>query len=180
MHYLEKFTFCPACGSGRFAANDFKSKRCADCGFTYFFNPAAAVVAIIVNEKDEMLVCRRACEPAKDTLDLVGGFADPNGETLEEAMVREISEETGMAVSTDSLKYLFSQPNTYLFSGLTVNTLDAFFLVRVDSRVSVAANDDVAECWWAAPEDVRPEEFGLESIRNGVVKWLAQRQHHLR
>ena len=172
MHYLDKFTFCPACGSSQFAANDFKSKRCADCGFTYFFNPAAAVVAIIINEKGEMLVCRRACEPAKDTFDLIGGFADPNGETLEEAMVREISEETGLEVSTDSLKYLFSQPNTYLFSGLTINTLDAFFLVRVSSESKITAHDDVAECWWVSPEDVRPEEFGLDSIRNGVIKWL--------
>lgn len=172
MHYLEKFKYCPACGSARFVKNDFKSKHCEECGFTYFFNPAAAVVSVIVNEKGEMLVCRRACEPAKGTLDLVGGFADPNGETSEEAMVREINEETGLEVSTNQLEYLFSQPNTYLFSGLTVNTLDAFFLVRVSSRAKITPHDDVAECWWVKPEDIRPEEFGLDSIRNGVIRWL--------
>lgn len=51
MHYLDKFKYCPVCGSSRFEEHDFKSKHCADCGFTYYFNSAAAVVAIIVNEK---------------------------------------------------------------------------------------------------------------------------------
>ena len=55
MHYLEKFKFCPACGSSHFTKNDFKSKRCEECGFTYFFNPAAAVVSVIVNEKGEIV-----------------------------------------------------------------------------------------------------------------------------
>ena len=174
MHYQEKFKFCPACGSDRFVKNDFKSKHCEECGFTYFFNPAAAVVSIIVNEKGEMLVCRRACEPAKGTLDLIGGFADPNGETSEEAMAREIKEETGLDIGVELLEYLFSQPNTYLFSGLTVNTLDAFFLVKVSSEAKITAHDDVAECWWMKPEDVRPEEFGLDSIRRGVIKWLSK------
>jgi len=86
--------------------------------------------------------------------------------------VREINEETGLEVSTNQLEYLFSQPNTYLFSGLTVNTLDAFFLVRVSSEAKITAHDDVAECWWVKPEDIRPEEFGLDSIRNGVIRWL--------
>ena len=174
MHYQEKFKFCPACGSDRFVKNDFKSKHCEECGFTYFFNPAAAVVSIIVNEKGEMLVCRRACEPAKGTLDLIGGFADPNGETSEEAMAREIKEETGLDISVEQLEYLFSQPNTYLFSGLTVNTHDTFFLVKVSSEAKITAHDDVAECWWMKPEDVRPEEFGLDSIRSGVIKWLSK------
>ena len=79
MRFVDKFKYCPSCGSCHFEENDFKSKRCAECGFTYFFNAAAAVVSIITNERGEMLVCRRACEPAKGTLDLVGGFVDPKG-----------------------------------------------------------------------------------------------------
>ena len=55
MHYLDKFKYCPVCGSDHFCINDFKSKKCADCGFIYYFNPSAAVVAIIVNERNEIL-----------------------------------------------------------------------------------------------------------------------------
>ena len=69
-HPLSQFKYCPKCGSTRFEAHDFKSKQCADCGFVYYFNPSSATVALILNERNELLVCRRAKEPAKGTLDL--------------------------------------------------------------------------------------------------------------
>ena len=86
-HPLSQFLYCPECGSSHFEVNNEKSKRCADCGFVYYFNPSAATVALILNEKNELLVCRRAKEPAKGTLDLPGGFIDMN-ETGEEGVAR--------------------------------------------------------------------------------------------
>lgn len=114
MHPLELFKYCPKCGSSHFIVHNAKSKHCEDCGFTYYFNPSAATVAFIVNRKGELLVCRRAKEPAKDTLDLPGGFIDMF-ETGEEGVAREVREETGLTV-TEAV-YQFSLPNTYLYSG---------------------------------------------------------------
>ena len=110
MHPLEKFKFCPVCGSANWTEHNFKSKACGDCGFVYYANPCAATAAFILNSRNEMLVARRAKEPAKGTLDLVGGFVDM-GETIEEGMRREILEETGLEV--DGIRYLFSTPNQY-------------------------------------------------------------------
>ena len=59
-HPLHLFSYCPKCGSNDFNENDFKSKRCGNCGFVYYFNPLAATVGIITNERDEVLVARRA------------------------------------------------------------------------------------------------------------------------
>ena len=118
-HPLELFKFCPKCGSLHFEENNMKSKRCADCGFVYYFNPSAATVAFILNEKEELLVCRRGKNPKKGTLDLPGGFVDM-GETGEQGVEREIQEETGLSVT--SLEYLFSLPNTYLYSGFLHHT----------------------------------------------------------
>ena len=67
-HPLEKFAYCPICGSKHFVINNFKSKHCEDCGFTYYANPCAATAAFIVNNRNELLVVRRAKEPAKGTL----------------------------------------------------------------------------------------------------------------
>ena len=89
MHPLDKFRYCPACGSKHFEIQDEKSKKCENCGFEYYLNPSAANVALIVNDKDELLVATRKKEPAKGTLDLPGGFADI-GETAEEGVVREV------------------------------------------------------------------------------------------
>lgn len=171
-HLLEQFTHCPRCGASGFAAHDFKSKRCAQCGFTYYMNSAAAVVAILRNERGDLLVARRKEEPARGTLDLIGGFVDP-GEALEQALVREVREETGLDIAPLPRAYLFSLPNTYLFSGLTVHTMDAFFLVDIPSDAPLQASDDVAACWWMRPSEVQPALFGLASVRAGVERYLS-------
>ena len=99
-HPLAQFLYCPECGSPHFEVNNEKSKKCTDCGFVYYFNPSSATVALILNEKKELLVCRRAKEPAKGTLDLPGGFIDMN-ETGEEGVGREVWEETGLKRKSD-------------------------------------------------------------------------------
>ena len=170
-HPLEKFNFCPVCGSKRFEVNDFKSKHCEECGFTYYFNSSASTVAFILNEKNELLVCRRAEEPAKGTLDLTGGFVDL-GETAEEAITREVKEETGLDVVQAT--YLFSLPNTYLYSDLVVHTTDLFFRCKVKSTTSIKPMDDVAETYWIPLNDIHPEEFGLNSIRAGIIRFLSE------
>ena len=68
-HPLTLFRYCPRCGSPRFEVHDFKSKRCRDCGFTYYHNAAAATVAVIFDREGRLLVCRRAADPAQVRLD---------------------------------------------------------------------------------------------------------------
>lgn len=105
MHPLEKFEYCPRCGSHHFVENGARSRKCENCGFEYFMNPSAANVAIIRNSKGEILVTLRKQEPAKGTLDLPGGFTEI-GETSEEGVVREVMEETNLKVT--AARYLFS------------------------------------------------------------------------
>jgi mutator protein MutT len=164
-HPLDIFRHCPVCGKEGFAINNVKSKRCEGCGFVLYFNAISATVAVIMNEKDEILVARRAKEPAKGTLDLPGGFAD-SMETAEEAVTREVLEESGLRVT--ETKYLFSLPNKYLYSGFEEHTLDMFFLCRVESGNCPIADDDVEELAWMSLDDIRPELFGLQSIRRGI------------
>ncbi len=169
-HPLEKFKYCPVCGSDHFVVNNFKSKKCEDCGFTYYANPCSATAAFIVNENDEMLVVRRAKEPALGTYDLPGGFCDM-GETVEEGMRREIKEETGLEVQ--DIQYLFSSPNVYQYSGMGIHTLDMDYLVRVKGgRLAIQAADDAAEAFWIPINIVNPADFGLTSIRNAVIRFL--------
>ena len=164
-HPLHLFSYCPKCGSDRFVENDFKSKRCSECGFTYYFNPLAATVGIITNCKGEMLVARRAKEPAKGTLDLPGGFCD-SYETAEEGVIREVEEETGLKVS--KVHYLFSIPNIYNYSGMELHTMDLFFHCEVDDGSTLLADDDVAELQWIAIDKLQSKDFGLASIRKGI------------
>lgn len=175
-HPLDRFKFCPACGSANWAIHNFKSKQCADCGFVYYANPAAATAAFILRTtpdgREEMLAVRRAKEPQKDTLDLPGGFLDME-EDLEQGMRREIEEETGLKV--DRVDYLFSSPNEYLYSGMLVNTIDADYLVRVPYGVEAVGADDAADARWIALDEVNPDDFGLQSIRRAVIRFLKEK-----
>lgn len=170
LHPLDKFKYCPVCGSNQFEVNDFKSKHCLKCGFTYYANPSSATASFIRNSRGELLVAVRGKEPAKGTLDLPGGFVDMY-ETAEEGVVREIKEETGLDVAAP--RYLFSISNRYLYSGFVVHTLDMFFEVFVDDDVHPKADDDAAVLQWMAMDKINPADFGLQSISQAVSRYLA-------
>ncbi len=173
MHFNQKFAHCPACGSANFGSNNVKSKRCANCNFVYYHNPSAAVAAFIFNEQHELLVCRRANDPAKGTLDLPGGFVDYN-ESAEQALKRELNEELGIRVET--VKYEFSLPNDYLYSDLNIPTLDMFFVVQLPPNAHVAAHDDVAESFFVALDKLKPCDFGLDSIKKAVSNIIKEKR----
>ena len=169
MKILERFRFCPVCGSERFVSNSSKSLLCGDCGFEYFVNPSAANAAFIVNEREELLVVIRKKEPAKGTYDLPGGFADED-ETAEEGVMREVMEETGLPVR--EANYLFSYPNRYGYKGIEIPTFDLFYLCQVNNFSSLRAADDAEALLWIPIKDIHVEKFGLQSIRNGVQLFL--------
>ncbi|SHF59206.1 NUDIX hydrolase [Dysgonomonas macrotermitis] len=166
-HPLDLFKYCPKCGSDRFVINNFKSKCCESCHFIYYFNPSSATVSVIINKKKELLVATRASDPAKGTFDLPGGFVDMN-ETAEEAVIREVNEETGLQIN--SVRYLFSIPNTYLYSGFEVQTTDMFFLCETNDDSSFSAHDDVAALQFIPISELNPSLFGLMSVRKGIEK----------
>ena len=171
MHFSALFTHCPACGSDKFVQNNVKSKRCVSCGYVFYINASAAVAAFIVNEKGDLLVCKRGKEPEKGTMDLPGGFVDEN-ETAEEAISREIAEELNAKVVESD--YLFSLPNQYEYSGLTVPTLDMFFSCKLESTMNLKPADDVEDCFFVPLNKVNPELFGLKSIKKAVQLFLKE------
>lgn len=172
-HILDKFQYCPVCGSPHFEINNIKSKKCKDCGFSYYLNASSATVALIVNNNNELLVVRRKNDPGKDMLDLPGGFIDMD-ETSEEGMAREIKEETGLDAT--EVTYQFSYPNTYLYSGFLVHTLDMFFKVKVKSLSHIEAMDDAAAYYWIPISEINIDKFAFDSVKNGLRKFIQQFQ----
>ena len=167
MHPLDKFRHCPVCGSDTFTDNDFKSRRCGDCGFVYYLTPSAATVAVITDGNGKILVATRSKEPAKGTLDLPGGFCDCH-ESAEEGVMREVLEETGLKIT--GTRYLFSIPNIYHYSGMDIHTMDLFFECSIERNGTLCAADDVERLQWIDIKKLDSNRFGLRSIRTGVER----------
>jgi mutator protein MutT len=172
MKFDALFRYCPVCGSQEFKPGNIKSMRCSQCGFVMYVNPSAAVAALILNKRDELLVCIRANDPEKGKWDLPGGFVDEH-ETAEQAIQRELAEELGMKV--DAGKYLFTIPNEYLYSGWTLPTLDIFFLFQVEDDFVPVPADDVKDCYYVPLNQIDIEKFGFISIRKALRKFLLKR-----
>ena len=114
----------------------------------------------------------RSKEPLKGTWDLPGGFVDI-GETAEDAIRREVKEELNL--HTDSIRYLFSIPNEYLYSGFNVRTLDMFFMIKISDMSTLTAKDDVAQAMFIPFDQININSIGLKSIKIAVEKFLASR-----
>ncbi len=162
---LHSFVYCPRCGKEGFQDHGERAKYCPHCQLSYYGNVASAVACLIRNKQGEYLFVRRANEPAKGTLDMAGGFVDPL-ETVEEAVAREIKEETQLSIS--QMKYITSLPNTYPYSGITVYTSDLFFLVEVESFDGAIATDDAEALVIVKAEDIDEKLFGLTSIKRFI------------
>lgn len=171
LHPLHQFIYCPKCGAKSFVERNGKAKQCSACGFVYYFNPSSSVACFIRNPEGKLLLVRRAKEPAKGTLDLPGGFVDPF-ESAEEAVRREVKEETGLELT--GIRYLFSLPNLYPYCGFEVHTLDMFFECTADSFEGAYAEDDAAEILIFPVTELEPDAFGLGSIRKAVEIYRKQ------
>jgi 8-oxo-dGTP pyrophosphatase MutT (NUDIX family) len=89
-------------------------------------------------------------------------------ETAEEAIIRELKEELNIDVSNP--QYLFSLPNEYQFSGITVHTLDIFFKIEIDDNTEIKTDDDVASAQFYNLKLVNIEDIGLDSIKKAIKK----------
>ncbi|HEY3294292.1 MAG TPA: NUDIX domain-containing protein [bacterium] len=92
--------FCSRCGGSLVQQQrDGRSRPvCPDCGHVVYLNPVPSVAAILFREGRVLLV-KRNIEPGIGLWCLPGGFIE-TGETTEQAVVREVQEETGLLCKT--------------------------------------------------------------------------------
>jgi len=107
LYWDQNTKYCGVCGGPMKFHTDI-SKRCEHCGKEVWPQLATAVI-VLVRKGDEVLLVH-ANNFRTDFYGLVAGFVE-TGETLEEAVHREVMEETGLHIK--NLKYFASQPWPY-------------------------------------------------------------------
>ncbi len=156
--------YCPACGDKALLTLSAKQFACQQCHFTFFKNTAASVMVALCYQS-ELLVASRAYDPGKGMWDLPGGFVDPD-ESLEQAVQRELYEELNLHIA--KADYISSYSNTYFYRGVEYKTCDAFFVVELDKKPELRAQDDVASVTWLNLSEVDSEHFAFESAKKAL------------
>ena len=155
--------FCPYCGAKSFRAGKEYYMECDACRKRFYINASGAVACVIENSQGEILLARRAFDPAKGMLDLPGGFVNPD-ETAEDAVRREIMEELNLEIV--SMQYIGSSNNHYLYGEMMYFTLDLGFKCLVTDFTNLRVADDVDGYLFLPPHRINLQEIGFASIRN--------------
>lgn len=157
--------YCPECRGSLVEQTmepDKQIKVCSDCGLRLHRDPKVAVAAI-VQLSGAVLLVKRARHPMKGYWCLPGGFVDL-GETLEEAVVREATEETGLATRVSRLWGLYS----YTGYPVVVAIYELEFLYG--DLKTCAENLDAQ---WFAPAEIPWGLLAFPSTKDSLETWAA-------
>lgn len=159
--------FCSKCGKPMKRSEKERMLYCKSCVIqTYPVISPCVIVA--VHDGDRLLLTKYAGR-AYTKYALIAGFVEI-GETLEQAVLREVKEEVGLTVK--NLKFYKSQP--WPFS----DTILAGFYAELDGDDTITLQEDeLALGVWMKREDIPPEELKIsltgemmEAFRTGAVK----------
>lgn len=152
--------FCGRCGGPTVTKADELAKECPQCGLIAYPRLAPAVI-VLIRDGDRALLARSHRFPP-GRYSTVAGFVEP-GETLEEAVVREVAEEVG--VQLKNVRYFGSQPWPFphsLMIGFTAEYAGG------DIRLQA---DEIADAGWFR-YDALPDVPPPLSIARKLINWF--------
>lgn len=146
-YWRETNRFCGRCGEAMTAHPDLAEHAmlCPRCGFTAYPGISPAVIALV--EKDGKILLQRNSHYRAQHWSLVAGFVD-TGESLEDAIRREIREEASIEVR--NLRYFGSQPWPF------PSAMMIAFRAEYASGELKPDGTEVIESGWFAPDALPP------------------------
>jgi NAD+ diphosphatase len=106
LSWHRRHRFCANCGAPTESTDGGHERRCPACDAHHFPRTDPVVIVRVVDPRDRLLLGRQASWPER-RFSVLAGFVEP-GETLEEAVRREVLEESGVVVGDTA--YVASQP----------------------------------------------------------------------
>lgn len=150
--WQQRHRFCGVCGSPAAAVRAGHVMCCTnpDCA-TEFFPRIDPAIIVLVSDGDRALLGRQAVWPA-GRYSTIAGFVEP-GESLEDAVAREVLEETGVRVSASD--YHSSQPWPF------PSSLMLGFMAEAEPGSVARASDELEDARWFSREEIAAGEVIL-------------------
>ncbi|HEX9065981.1 MAG TPA: NAD(+) diphosphatase [Streptosporangiaceae bacterium] len=146
--------FCPRCGSVTRPEQAGHSRRCTADGSEHFPRSDPAVIMSVTDPDDRLLLARNAQWPT-GRVSVLAGFVEP-GESAEQAVAREVHEETGVVVA--AVTYAGSQPWPM------PHNLMLGFRASSEGTAITVDGEEIAEARWYSRDDLR------QVLESGVLK----------
>jgi len=140
-----------------------RARFCRSCGNTVY--PALSNAVIVAVEKEGRLLLGHNVNFPQGRYSVLAGFVEP-GETLEEAIRREIFEESGITVK--NIRYFGSQPWPF------PNSMMFGFNADWESGEPQADGDELSDVRWFSPKELPDIPPSISISRKLIDDWLAR------
>ena len=155
--------FCGRCGTPTEPGSGERGRTCLRCRLTAFPRLSPAVIVLMVRGAEILLPRGHQCQPR--FFGIIAGFVEP-GESVEEAVRREVREEVGIEIA--DIRYFGSQPWPYphaLMIGFTAR--HAGGEIRLDGR-------ELAEAGWFGIDTLPRIPQKLSIARRLIDAWAVR------
>jgi ADP-ribose pyrophosphatase YjhB (NUDIX family) len=164
---FKKVKFCGYCGN-QYTVKEIQGRErlfCAACNLVWYENPIPAATALVLNSRNQLLLGKRGIDPQKGHWCLPGGFIEQQ-ESMDQAALRELKEETGLDGRIICMVDCFYQESKFYGSLIIFG-----YLVEVRTG-QPSARDDLDEVHYFDFEQLPPLAF--ESHKRLVARLKEQ------
>lgn len=170
MHWRTKHGFCGVCGARCEPASAGHVMKCTGCQAQHFPRTDPAVIMLVFNG-DRALLGHSARFPAANMYSTLAGFVEP-GESLEEAVAREVFEESGVRVGR--VHYHSSQPWPF-----PASIMLGFYAEATSEAITIDPEELVDARWFTRDQLRNPQDHGFRLPRGDsiasrlIADWIA-------
>ncbi|KPJ75217.1 MAG: NUDIX hydrolase [Deltaproteobacteria bacterium SG8_13] len=162
VHWAVNHRFCGRCGQLARDKEDERARICDACRLVYYPRISPAVIVAVV--RGDRLLLARSTRFTSSFHSVLAGFVE-TGETLEEAVRREVFEEVGIDVH--NIRYFGSQPWPFPDSLMV-----AFTAEYAGGEITLDDDEIVTADWYHAAD--LPRVPGKISIARRLIDWFAE------
>ena len=173
-YWHERHHFCGVCGHPAEARDAGHIRQCTnpECGAQHFPRTDPAVIMLVADEADERCLLGQAPRFIPGMYSTLAGFVEP-GESLEEAVAREVLEESGVPVT--NVRYHSSQPWPF-----PASIMLGFYATAAATELTLDENE-LVDAVWKTRDELRnsPEDDsfrmprGISIARRLIDDWIA-------
>ncbi|CAF0914174.1 unnamed protein product [Adineta ricciae] len=148
LEWHASYQYCGKCGSPSKSLEGGVRRKCTKCNTTIYPRTDPVAITLVIHSDNEHVLLGRKASFPPFMYTCLAGFMEP-GESIPEACSREIWEESGIIIDTNTVRYFDSQPWPFLGGQLMIGC----YASAVDETITLH-DSELEDCQWFSRADV--------------------------